>query len=207
MQEPAVGDYLLVEEQPHLGGYIVGGDPATYYPHLWNWLVNDYGVRSVIDIGCGEGHAVDYFAGLLCGGLEDDRCPVLGIDGVEQDSPHIFQHDYTEGPAPMYDFTATASFDLVWSCEFVEHVDEKYLPNLLDTFEYGKLVLMTHAEPGQPGYHHVNCQTPDYWRGVMASLGYSLDVNLTRGTRSFAAMNENPINHYARSGLAFSRRR
>lgn len=205
MTEQVAPEFYIDSEQPHLGGYIVGGDSATYYPKLWDWLVKVYGIRSVLDIGCGEGHAIDYFARLLCDGVEDDRCPIVGIDGVEQDSPHIFQHDFTKSEAPMYDFTSLNTFDLVWSCEFVEHVDERYVSNFLDTFSYGRLTLMTHAEPGQPGHHHVNCQTSDYWKGAMAAAGFSFDKALTRWTRSLAAMNPSPHNHFARSGLAFVR--
>lgn len=184
--------FYVDSEQPHLGGYIVGGDPATYYPKLWDWFVKVYGIRSVVDVGCGEGHAIDYFATL--------GCRVLGIDGVEQNHPEITCHDYTQAPMAIRD-----PYDLVWSCEFVEHIEEKYVPNFVQTFTRAPLVLMTHAEPGQPGHHHVNCQTADYWRGVMAAAGYLLDVSLTKWARSLAAMTGTEINHFARSGLAFVR--
>lgn len=195
-----------------MGGYIQGGDPATYYPELWRWFVNVYGVKSVIDVGCGEGHAIDYFSGLIEQNVTYRH--VWGIDGVEQEHDGILQHDYSTGPWPYprepdpdhpWMDDAGWEFDLAWSCEFVEHVEERYIPNFLATFACAKLVLMTHADPGQPGHHHVNCQTADYWRGVMAAAGYALDKSLTRWARSLASMSENPINHFARSGLAFVR--
>jgi hypothetical protein len=165
-------------------------------------------VKSVIDVGCGEGHALKWF--------RDQGCTVLGIDGVDQDDPDIMRHDYTTGPLhngakqelwkyvePYGNPPQLPQADLVWCCEFVEHVEERFVPNFLSTFELSDLVLMTHAEPGQQGHHHVNTQTPMYWQGVMAAIGYELDPGLTDMTRGLAAMNSNPYNHFARSGLAF----
>jgi SAM-dependent methyltransferase len=190
--------YYIDTENPHLGGYIPGGDPATYYPRLWSWLVEERGVESVIDVGCGEGLAARYFA--------DHGCDVIGIDGVWQLSQnwHFYMHDYTEGPWPteVYGSQLEAT-DLVWSCEFVEHVEEQYVPNFLETFKLGKLVFMTHAAPDQPGHHHVNCQPSNYWQGVMAAVGYSLDWELTQKTRLLAGMDALEINHFRDRGLAF----
>ena len=178
----------------HLGGYIPGGDPATYYPELWRWLVEEYGVKSMIDIGCGEGHALEFFADL--------GCSARGIEGTPQDNAAIVQHDFTTGPIP----TPRVYAQLVWSCEFVEHVEERYVPNFLWSFASAMdLILMTHAEPGQDGHHHVNCRTADYWKGALAASGFAFDAELTTVTRELAAANENPWNHYRRSGLAFRR--
>jgi hypothetical protein len=143
-------------ERPHLGGYVVGGDAATFFPGLWDWLVDTWQVRSVIDVGCGEGHALKFF--------RDRGCCVIGIDGIEQDDRDVVTHDYATGPWSIYDEDGATTrpdglteFDLAWSCEFVEHVEERYVPNFLATFACARYVLMTHGEPGQPGWHHVNC--------------------------------------------------
>lgn len=178
------------EKQPHLGGYVPGGDPESFYPILWEWLVSEQGVQSVIDVGCGEGQALDHYHEL--------GCTVLGIDGVTQAHAAIIQHDYAAGAWPMDVHVERA--DLVWSCEFVEHVEERYVPNFLATFALAELVLMTHALPGQPGHHHVNCQPPDYWVGALATIGYALDEGLTQRTRELAGHG-----YYRLTGLAFRR--
>lgn len=184
----------------HLGGYIKGGDPATQSPILWEWLVKhalaDTGggmVHTVLDVGCGEGHALDVFHRL--------GCAALGVDGIAQDRADVVQHDYTTGPAPI----KRQWFDLVWCCEFVEHVEEKYLPNVMLSLAMGRLVAMTHAFPGQAGYHHVNCQTQDYWVGAMAAYGHRLDPIRTAVARAIAKTSEDPAfpSHFARSGLIF----
>jgi hypothetical protein len=196
-----VTQFYVEEERPHLGGYIVGGDDATFYPDLWRWLVKERGVSSVIDVGCGEGHAARCFADL--------GCEVIGIDGVLQLSQNwqFVLHDYTRGswPREVRGNRMEGATDLVWSCEFVEHIEERYVPHFLETFLMAPLVLMTHAEPGQQGHHHVNCQPASYWQGAMAAIGYELDDVLTSNARHFAGKNPNPYNHFARSGLAFVR--
>ncbi len=189
-------------EAGHLGGYIQGGDPATYFPGLWRWLVEEYGVRSVVDVGCGEGHAVQFFEKL---GID-----AIGVDGVPQEHPHVIRHDFAQGRwKPEFVREGPESSwrddrcDLIWSCEFVEHVEERYMPNFLHAFSCAKMILITHAEPGQAGYHHVNCQPSAYWRGALAAIGYTLDEKLTAKTRALANLNRNPYNHFTRSGLAF----
>ena len=186
------------EISDHLGGYIPGGDPATQFPDLWRWIIREEGVRSVLDVGCGEGQAVDFFE-------EEIRSQhgsglILGIDGVPQDHPGIITHDFVDRA-----FIPSGRYDMIWSCEFVEHVEERFVPNFLETFSYGDLILMTHGEPGQAGHHHVNNQNWEYWMGAMASIGYFLDRELTRKTRELASLNDNQWNHYRRSGMAFRR--
>jgi hypothetical protein len=95
--------------------------------------------------------------------------------------------------------------DLVWCCEFVEHIPEEDIVNFLRTFKAGKYVAITHAGPGQPGHNHVNCQTDDYWRGVMAVIGFKLDPFLTKCGRLAASTNTTPWNHFKRSGLIFTK--
>jgi SAM-dependent methyltransferase len=179
------------KEAGHLGGYKIGGDPWTWCPRLWDWLIDVYKVRSLLDVGCGEGHALKYF--------RDKGCKVTGVDGVQQNDSDIVTLDFTVRP---WWETSRTDFDLVWSCEFVEHVEEQFIPNFLPAFQCGKLVLMTHADLGQGGYHHVNCRSAEYWKGLMAGVGYDYAEGLTKFTRSLCDL----PNHYARSGLAFTRR-
>lgn len=195
---------VVPEDAPHLGGYVAGGDEATAFPHLWTWLAKDLRVGSVLDVGCGDGVALRAF--------RSRGIAAYGVDGVEQDDPDIVQHDYTRGPLYLADdgtevasLAAAADFSLVWACEFVEHVEAEYVPNFLETFRQARLVLMTHAFPGQDGHHHVNCQPAEYWVGALAAVGYRFDAATTQITRALAGANPSPWNHYARSGLAFRR--
>lgn len=163
------------EQKPHLGGYIIGlteyGDPNSYSTEVWDWMIENK-IKSVIDIGCGEGHSTKYFIekGINCLGIE-------GGENAVNNSPvksSLVLHDFTEGP-----YIPSENYDAVWCCEFVEHVEEKFVDNFLKTFTFANKILLTHAVPGQEGYHHVNCQPPEYWIKKIENLGYILDLNLS----------------------------
>lgn len=157
--------------QYHLGGYIVGGDKDTYAPQVWDWMI-DNNIKSVIDIGCGEGHSTKYFY--------DHNIDILGIEGSSQAIQHspikdkIICHDYTLGPIQL-----SKRYDAVWSCEFVEHIDARFIENFLNTFDYANHIFMTHATPGQGGYHHVNEQPSSYWIEKISARNYSVDMELS----------------------------
>ncbi len=182
------------EDDAHLGGNIEGGDAATFYPGLWAWLVERFAVESVLDIGCGEGHALAEFARLGVRGV--------GVDGLRQNvvearrkDVRCIHHDFTKGTAPLDD-----AFDLGWSCEFVEHLEERHLDNILAAFATCRVVAMTHALPGQGGHHHVNCQTSAYWIDKLASVGFShLASETTLARTSF------PDGYWRNTGLIFER--
>jgi hypothetical protein len=174
----------------HLGGFIEGGDPMTWCPAVWQELLNE-GVRSIVDVGCGAGYASEWF--------HQRGCRVLGIDGSET-AERLFRvpgsfarHDYTTGPLTLF-------ADLAWSCEFVEHVEEQYVPNFMATFRHCTTVAMTFAEPGQAGHHHVNCQPADYWRGVFAAHGFRFDESTTMWLQSLERGT-----HFAARGMVFRR--
>jgi len=183
----------------HVGGYIHGGDPGSWCPHLWQWAVHEFGVRSVLDIGCGEGHSTRFFQQL--------GCDVLGVDGCEQAvAESVFPgctvlHDFASGP-----FIPKRRFDLIWSCEFLEHVDEQYVPNILTTFSAARVILLTHAFPGQRGHHHVNCRPSSYWIALLEGAGFECSVARSLQARTVTLADAGNINHFARSGLVFLKR-
>lgn len=170
----------------HTGGCNIYGDPATECPKMWAFLVNQLGVKSVLDVGCGFGFHAKYFKEVL-------GCDVLGVEGSEKVVElsllpgQIIHHDYTTGR-----YVPDRVFDLCWSIEFVEHVYEQYVQNFVDTFKMCKHLAITHGLPGQAGYHHVNCQPPEYWINVLARNGFILLDDLTDECRriSFEDVND-----------------
>jgi SAM-dependent methyltransferase len=188
---------LDIVREGHLGGYARGGDPATWCPRLWQWLVQRYDIRSVLDVGCGEGHSTAFFQRL--------GCRVMGVDGCRhalEDSviPEcVALHDFCAGP-----FRLQHSVDCIWCCEFLEHVDERHLPDILKTVSQAtKVIAVTHAFPGQEGYHHVNCQPAGYWIDQFESLNFRCAVSSTIAARKTALQDYERVNHFARSGLVF----
>jgi SAM-dependent methyltransferase len=166
---PASAQIAEDPNDPAVGGNRIGGDGSTFHPMLWDFLVRRFDVRSMLDVGCGEGHCVRYFADL---GIR-----AVGFDGLRQNVERavvpIEYHDLRSGPY-------TEPVDLVHCCEVVEHVEERYLAKVLRTLANGKVIAMTHAVPGQVGHHHVNCQPDEYWIKHIESLGYAYLPDVTQ---------------------------
>ena len=172
------------------GGAIVGGDPFLYEPDVWDYCVDEIGVKSVLDIGAGEGHAALYFAG--------KGCNVFAIDNDKQAITHavypVIKADVTVAP-----FHVTT--DLVYMAEFVEHLPETALPHLSDSLQRTEWVVMTYAIPGNEGVGHVNLQDIDYWIAWMHSVGFEIDSEKTNAVRAKAKHV-----HFKNRGLVFKRK-
>jgi cyclopropane fatty-acyl-phospholipid synthase-like methyltransferase len=169
-----------MSNEEHLGGCIINeghGDTGTYAPQVWDFLIDRLNIKSIIDVGCGAGYSLQYFLnkGLIGIGVE-------GFEYAISRSPvkkHLVLHDYTKDQ-----YVSAGEYDLAWSCEFVEHVEEQYVPNFMATFMKAKYVAMTHAVPGQPGHHHVNCQTADYWIDIFKKHCFELCQDLSLEARN-----------------------
>ena len=98
----------------HLGGH--QGRSHTDEGTL-DYLINTFDIQSMIDIGQGPGAMVQLARNK---GLES-----IGVDGDPTVQCDI-RHDFTTGPLKIGD-----PFDLAWSVEFLEHVYEQYLFNIL----------------------------------------------------------------------------
>ena len=186
----------------HLGGAYAGGDANTIMPDVWGYLLTRWPIRRVLDVGCGYGQAMKWFADI--GG-----CEVIGIDGDPACADHddrIALHDFAKGP-----LLSNAQYDLAWSAEFLEHVDERYLGNLMGAFACAKLVVVTHGEPGQPGHHHVNCRPTSYWIDRFAEAGFnhlSAETELLRATdRKRATYGRRTLTVFERAGVTWDRSR
>ncbi len=174
----------------HMGGTAIVGDPMTFVPDVWTRLIAKYDFKSVIDVGSGVGVNAKWF---LDHGL--DAHAVEGYPDYLRNSVlpdgRMIAHDYTTGP-----YVPPGNFDLGWSSEFVEHVEERFVPNFMATFKKCGHVCITHATPGQGGYHHVNEQPSEYWVKVFADAGFSHLADDTEWMRATG-----PSTHYGRRTL------
>jgi SAM-dependent methyltransferase len=123
-------------------------------------------IRSVLDVGCGQGAWLSVWRGL---GAE-----VVGIDGSYVDKSALLipeqafvAHDLTQS------FDLGRRFDLVQSLEVAEHLPASKAAEFVACLvRHGELVLFSAAAKGQGGDHHVNEQDYDYWRALFAQHGY-----------------------------------
>jgi SAM-dependent methyltransferase len=134
--------------------------------NIFDYLLKEFSVKNMIDIGCGPGGIVNL---AISRGI--DACGVDGDPYIPNiyDKPYFKLHDYTKGGYEP------ESKDLAWMFEFLEHVYEKYIPNIFTTLSKCKIVFCTHAFPGQKGTHHVNCQTDEYWIKVFEEYKFTFD--------------------------------
>lgn len=186
----------------HLGGTSTMGDPDSWFPELWDWLIASFQPRSALDVGCGVGYAQRYFH--ECG------LATLGIDCQQVLAHHLLPdraraHDLTLGPCLL-----AGPFDLVWCCEVAEHIEERYVGHLVDTLVQNCAVALAFcsAPPGAGGHHHVNCQAPGYWVDLLQAAGLVHRQDLTARGRELCPEGNGRCagNYFRRSGLIFTRK-
>lgn len=150
------------------------------------------GCQTYLDIGCGPGGMLDeaYNLGYYIQGVDGDNT-------ITRNFPNsVLIHDFTTGPANII----ASSYDLVWSCEFVEHVEEQFLDNFMQGFQKGKTVCMTYAPIGKKGHHHVNCNTKEYWIETFKKYGLIYDDEMTKEVKLNSTMEREFFREY---GLVF----
>lgn len=187
-------DFVSDPKHPHVGGNIYQGDPWTFAPSVWRYLIDRFCVRSVLDVGSGRGHAAHW--------LSKNGCSVVAIDASIE---NVLTAHYPTVHCDLLNGPLTCPVDLVHCQEVAEHIPEAHLSSFISTLCNGEVIVMTHGEPGQPGHHHVNCQPADYWLKHLAASGYNYLPDDAEHIRRLAA--NDGAHHLARSGLLFARRR
>lgn len=173
-------------DDPHLGGH-------CFITHLdegiLNYAINSLKIKSMLDIGCGPGGMVEL-------------ATKLGIDayGIEGDyrlesNNKIILHDFVKGK-----YQHNRIYDLAYSCEFVEHVEEQFVENFMFSFQCCNYAIITFAPPGTPGIHHVNCQSKDYWIDIFTKFNFIFDSTITEEFRRASTMQRDFIRN---NGLFF----
>ena len=185
--------YAIDENKPHLGGNFPNGDPATWCPSAWKFLIDKYQIKTATDVGSGRGWAAKW--------LQEQGIDTTAIEGLKENV------DTAVHPTILLDLTEgyyEKPVDFVNCIEVVEHIEEKYIDNLLTTMCQGKYILMTHAVPGQKGWHHVNCQPSEYWIGHLDRRGYELLIDDTNIVQDLAKKDGGK--HISRNGMVFRRK-
>jgi hypothetical protein len=182
MEKDYLGGCITYDNYPESGK----GDVGTWAPQVWDKLIEVYNPKTMLDVGCGAGFSTKYFI--------DKGIDSMGVEGFltaineSKIKEFIHIHDYVES-----EFLPEKEYDMAWCCEFVEHVEEIYSENFMKTFSKCKVVAMTHAVPGQPGFHHVNCQPAEYWVRRFEKLGFSYNEKLSIECRnSLPSYNDDP---------------
>lgn len=178
----------------HLGGHLnkTHNDRGTLLR-----LMDTYKIKSFLDIGCGPGGMVRI---AKMRGLDS-----LGIDGdwtmaIESEAK-IHIHDFTTGPAPIDRDSLRIEFDLAWSVEFLEHVEEQYQDNYMQAFARCKYAVCTFGLG--LSNRNTNSKNEEYWIGVFDKYGFDYDAEETKMIRECSNMQKPFMN---RTGMFFVRR-
>lgn len=185
--------YVTDDNALHLGGNKLKGDPCTFCPSSWKYIFDSFNVKTAIDLGSGLGYAAKW--------MTENEVQVSAIDGLK------YNIDNSLVPATLHDLTVGplnhAQVDFVNCIEVVEHIEEQYVDNLMDSLTLGTYVLITHAVPGQKGWHHVNCQTSEYWVDKFAAKGFKLLKDESSKIQKLAE--QDGAKHIARNGMLFTK--
>ena len=176
---------MTLEE--HLGGH--NGVTHTDEGAL-QWAIDNLNVRTMLDVGCGPGGQVE-----LANNIGIDAEGIDGDGTIERyDSNKFIIHDFSTGPGAI-----DKNYDLAWSCEFVEHVYEQYIPNYVQAMQRAKYLIMTYAPVGATGYH-----TQEYWIDTMSKYNFVFDESLTKEMRRNSTMGKKKKHQFLRrTGLLF----
>jgi|TARA_B110000977_G_C10942065_1_gene441256 hypothetical protein len=179
----------MVDIDEHLGG---GEGRCWTDEGCLDWAINNLNIKSMIDIGCGQACQVEL--------AREKNLRAIGVEGdprcIKEDLQ--IQFDFSKGK-----FSIEEKFDLAWSVEFLEHVYEEFIPNYMTAFQAAKYVICTHAPPGKKGYHHVNCNTKEYWIDIFDQYGFDFNEKLTNKVRTSTTMGKAFMRKY---GLVFINR-
>jgi Methyltransferase domain len=137
-------------------------DWQSLSPSVWKHMISDYGIHSMIDVGCGQiGATSAWFQTHGVKTLCIDAMPPSLLDennnsklltttssssttGDAADSSlRIVQHDYTRGP-----WWPKNTYDAAWAVEFLEHVPLQHQFNYISTFRKAALIFVTSSQTG-----------------------------------------------------------
>lgn len=184
VQEPDVDQkrkiYGGAGDKKHLGGFTVFDDMGVS-PATWKYMIERYGVKSLLDVGCGRGISTLWFlkhgVDVLCAeGSHDAVMQSLLPDPENQ----IVEHDFSRGP-----WWPDKTYDAVWSVEFLEHVNRQFHFNYITAFRKCALLFVTSSRNG--GWHHTEVHMDDWWIRKYESYGFRYSKELTDEIRSVAS--------------------
>jgi hypothetical protein len=166
-------------DKKHLGGF-TEFDTAGISPTVWKAMIREFGVKSLLDVGCGRGTSTTWF---LKHGV-DVLCAEGSHDAYEKTflpdkATQMVEHDFSRGP-----WWPEKTYDAVWAVEFLEHVNLQYHFNYITAFRKAALLFVTSSRWG--GWHHVEVHMDDWWIQKYESYGFRYDDKLTQKVRLLA---------------------
>ena len=177
----------------------VGGHAGKTWTdeRLLSFLEATLAPSSFIDIGCATGGMVSIAKqhGMEAHGIDGD--PLLDFGEL---APCIAVHDYYEGP-----LVPVAVHDIGWCVEFLEHIEERFLPNVFATLRKCRHVICTASTMHLR--FHVNVKPCAYWIEQFIRNGFRFRPDITADCKANTGMAPNrhiaPLNFIQATGMFF----
>jgi len=164
----------------HLGGF-TDIDVHGISPAVWKHMISYFGVKSILDVGCGRGISTSWFdlhgVDTIC--VEGSHDAIVKTMIPNANPSKLIEHDFSRGP-----WWPARTVDAVWCVEFLEHVGRNYHKNYIPTFRKAALIFASHSHWG--GWHHVEVHDDVWWLNKMESYGFKFSQTLTDMVRSIA---------------------
>jgi len=157
---------------------------------LARFIGSKFKVKSVLEFGCGMGLYLKYL---------EKNFSINELYGIEPHPPFVQDQkrqliaiDITQNGIPLY---LIRKFDLVYSIEVLEHIEEKYHMDIIRylCISSKKWLIFSAAQPGQEGVGHISCKELDYWEKLIENNGFSLSKIKTKQIRD--ACDAKNLNH------------
>lgn len=141
--------------------------------------------KRLVDLGAGCGVYGHFFARK---GVE-----VVSIDGVVPPAEHGYpvKTEVRDLTVPFENIWGR--FDLALCLEVAEHIPEELSDAFLDNIlRFSDRLILSAAQPDQPGHHHVNLQPKRYWVAKLAAKGWAYNRKETGNLLGALSMAELP---------------
>jgi 2-polyprenyl-3-methyl-5-hydroxy-6-metoxy-1,4-benzoquinol methylase len=184
-------------DKKHLGGF-TAYDTAGVSPSVWKLMIQEFGVKSLLDVGCGRGTSTTWF---LTHGV-DVLCAEGSHDAYEKTflpdpATQMIEHDFSRGP-----WWPEKTFDAAWSVEFLEHVNLQYHYNYITAFRKAALIFVSTSRWG--GWHHVEVHQDEWWIRKYELYGLRYDAKLTLKVRELAKVESKNNTIMAPDGMPYN---
>ncbi|WOJ88955.1 methyltransferase domain-containing protein [Methylocapsa polymorpha] len=126
-------------------------------------------VKSVLDVGCGDGQWLKCFESL-------GTPQILGVDGPWTDCGRlVIRPDLVRIQDLSNTLEIDRRFDLAMSLEVAEHIEGKFSKQFVENLtKHADLVLFSGAIPYQGGFRHINERWQSYWADLFNAQGYDV---------------------------------
>ena len=143
---------------------------------VWDYLINEIKIPSILNIGAGEGHTALYLANKGIYVLAYDNV----LETIKKAVYPVIYHDFQNKP-----FQVGLKFGLGYLFECLNHLPASAQPHLAETLNSLNSLFFTASAPPMPN-GEINHQPLQYWVDFFQQHGFSVEENITSRIKELA---------------------